>query len=129
MLSIGAIQDVCEGSQEHDLILQVIGIKKLPGVGEGYRVNISDGRTATSLALLDPRLNNMMREGKLTKHAIIKTKIFCHIMEEKRVLVLQEVKIINHGRRVNGIFGCPVNIDYQEIPRCAKCTAIHKCSK
>ena len=129
MLSLGAIQEVCEGNQEDDLVFQVIGVKKLPGEGEGYRVNISDGRTATSLALLDPRLNHLMREGKITKHAIIKTRIFCHIMEEKRVLVLQEVKIINHGRRVNGIFGCPVNIDYQEIPRCAKCTAIHKCSK
>ena len=129
MLSLGAIQEVCEGNQEDDLVLQVIGVKKLPGEGEGYRVNISDGRTATSLALLDPRLNHLMREGKITKHAIIKTRIFCHILEEKRVLVLQEVKIINHGSRVNGIIGSPINIDYQDIARCNRCTELHKCTK
>ena len=130
MLSLGAIQEVCEGNQEDDLVLQVIGIKKLPGVGEGYRVNISDGRNATSLTILDPAMNHLMWERKITKYAIIQTKIFCHIIEEKRVLILQEVKVINHGRRVNGIFGSPKNIDYQEIEnRCARCTELHKCSE
>jgi len=130
MLSLGAIKDVCEGRQEDDLVLQVIGIKKLPGVGEGYRVNISDGRNATSLTILDPAMNHLMWERKITKYAIIQTKIFCHIIEEKRVLILQEVKVINPGRRVNGIFGSPKNIDYQEIEnRCARCTELHKCSE
>merc|ERR1711888_544452 len=82
-----------------------------------------------SLGSSNVRLNHLMWERKITKYAIIQTKIFCHIIEEKRVLVLQEVKVINPGRRVNGIFGSPVNIDYQEIARCAKCTEIHKCSK
>ena len=130
MLSLGAIKDVYEGRQEDDIVVQVLGVKQLPGVGEGYRVNISDGRNATSLTILDPAMNHLMWERKITKYAIIQTKIFCHIIEEKRVLILQEVKVINHGRRVNGIFGSPINIDYQEIEnRCARCTELHKCSK
>ena len=130
MLSLGAIKDVYEGRQEDDIVVQVLGVKQLPGVGEGYRVNISDGRNATSLTILDPAMNHLMWERKITKYAIIQTKIFCHIIEEKRVLILQEVKVINHGRRVNGIFGSPKNIDYQEIEnRCARCTELHKCSE
>ena len=130
MLSLGAIKDVYEGRQEDDIVVQVLGVKQLPGVGEGYRVNISDGRNATSLTMLDPAMNHLMWERKITKYAIIQTKIFCHIIEEKRVLILQEVKVINHGRRVNGIFGSPKNIDYQEIEnRCARCTELHKCSE
>ena len=130
MLSLGAIKDVYEGRQEDDIVVQVLGVKQLPGVEEKYRVNISDGRNATSLTMLDPAMNHLMWERKITKYAIIQTKIFCQIIEEKRVLILQEVKVINHGRRVNGIFGSPKNIDYQEIEnRCARCTELHKCSE
>ena len=130
MLSLGAIKDVYEGRQEDDIVVQVLGVKQLPGEEEKYRINISDGRNATSLTMLDPAMNHLMWERKITKYAIIQTKIFCHIIEEKRVLILQEVKVINHGRRVNGIFGSPKNIDYQEIEnRCARCTELHKCSE
>ena len=130
MLSLGALQDVYEGRQEDDIVVQVLGVKQLPGDEEKYRINISDGRNATSLTVLDPAMNHLMWEREITKHAIIQTKIICQVVGAKRVLILQKVKVINHGWRVNGIYGSPKNIDYQEIEnRCARCTKLHKCSE
>ena len=129
MLSLGALQDVYEGRQEEEIVVQVLGVKQLPGDEEKYRINISDGRNATSLTVMDPAMNHLMWEREITKHAIIKTKIICQVVGAKRVLILQKVKVINHGWRVNGIYGSPKNIDYQEIENvCARCTKLHKCS-
>ena len=130
MLSLGALQDVYEGRQEEEMVVQVLGVKQLPGDEEKYRINISDGRNATSLTVLDPAMNHLMWEREITKHAIIQTKVLCQVVGEKRVLILQKVKVINHGWRVNGIFGSPKNIDYQGIEnRCARCTELHTCSE
>ena len=129
MLSLGALQDVYEGRQEDDIVVQVLGVKQLPGEEEKYRINISDGRNATSLTVLDPAMNHLMWEREIAKYAIIQTKVICQIVEEKRILILQKVKVINHGWRVNGIFGNPQNMDYEEIENvCARCTKSHKCS-
>ena len=117
MLSLGALKEVYEGRQDEETVVQVLGVRQLPGDEEKWRINIT-------------AMNHLMWEKELTKHAIIKTKIICQVVGAKRVLILQDVKIINHGWRVNGIYGSPKNIDYQEIENiCARCTKLHKCSE
>ena len=129
MLSIGALKEVVEGRQDEATIVQVLGVRQLPGEEEKWRLNISDGRNSTSLTILDTAMNNLLWEGKLTKHAIIQTNIICQVIAAKRVLILRDVKIIKHGCRVNGTFGNPQNMDYEEIENvCARCTQSHKCS-
>ena len=129
MISIGALKEVVEGKQAEATIVQVIGIRQLPGEEKKWRLNISDGRNSTSMTIMDTNFNNLVWEGKLTKHAIIQTNIICQVVATKRVLILKDVKIINHGWRVNGTFGNPQNMDYEEIENvCARCTQSHKCS-
>ena len=129
MLSIGALKEVVEGRQDEATIVQVLGVRQLPGEEEKWRLNISDGRNSTSLTVLDTAMNHLLWERKLTKHAIIQTNIICQVVAAKRVLILRDVKIINHGWRVNGTFGNPQNMDYEEIENvCARCTQSHKCS-
>ena len=129
MISIGALKEVVEGKQAEAIIVQVIDIREIPGEEKKWRLNISDGRNSTSLTILDTNFNNLVWEGKLTKHAIIQTNIECQVVATKRVLILKDVKIINNGWRINGTFGNPQNMDYEGIQnKCARCTQSHKCS-
>ena len=130
MLSLGALQNVYEGRNEDDLVVQVLGVKQLPGAEEKYRINISDGRFSTSLTVLDPAMNHFIWERKIARFAIIKTEVICQRVEEKRVLILKNIEIINQGESVNGIFGRPKNTDYQEMENsCTMCKELHKCSE
>ena len=127
MLSLGALQTVYEGKNEDDLVVQVLGVKQLPGEEEKYRLNISDGRYSTSLTVLDPAMNHFIWERKIERFAIIQTKVICQRVEEKRVLILQNIKVINQGWRVNGIYGRPKNTDYPEMENiCTMCKELHK---
>ena len=125
MISIGALKKVVEGKQAEAIIVQVLDIRELPGEEKKWRLKISDGRNFTSLTVMDPNNNNLVWEGKLTKHAIIQTNIECQLVATNRVLILKDVKIINNGQRINGTFGNPQNMDYEE--KCERCKS-HKCS-
>ena len=128
MISIGALKEVVEGRQDEATIVQVLDVRQLPGEEERWRLNISDGRNSTSLTILDTALNNLIWEGKLNKHAIIRTSISCRVIAAKRVLILRDVRIIKNGARVNGTFGNPRNMDYDGIDNiCASCSAKHTC--
>ena len=127
MISIGALKEVVEGRQDEATVVQVLGVRQLPGQEERWRLNISDGRNSTSLTILDTAQNNLLWEGKLTKHAIIQTSITCQVIAAKRVLILRDVKIIKNGSRVVGTFGNPQNMDYDPIENvCEKCAHFHK---
>ena len=127
MLSIGALQTVYQGKNEDDYVLQVLGYKQLPGEEEKYRLHISDGRYSTSRTVLDPGMNNLMWEQKLEKFTMIRVKVICQKVEEKLVLILLNIKIINPGCRVNGVFGSPINIDFPAMDNmCIKCKKLHK---
>ena len=127
MISIEALKEEVEGKQAEAIIVQVLDIRELPGEEKKWRLNISDGRNSTSLAVLDTAMNNLLWEGKLTKHAIIQTNIICQVIAAKRVLILRDVKIIKNGCRVNGTFGNPQNMDYEAIENvCEKCAHSHK---
>ena len=129
MLSIGALKEVVEGRQDEATIVQVLGVRQLPGEEERWRINISDGRHSTSLTILDTAMNHLLWTRELTKHAIIRTRIICQVVAAKRVLILQDVQIINYGWKVNGIFGNPQNMDYEGIENiCASCSKKHTCS-
>ena len=129
MISIGALKEVVEGRQDEATIVQVLDVRQLPGQEERWRLNISDGINSTSLTILDTALNNLIWEGKLNKHAIIQTSIICQVVATKRVLILRDVRIIKNGSRVNGTFGNPQNMDYEEIENvCASCSKSHTCS-
>ena len=43
MLSLGALKEVYEGRQDEETIVQVLGVRQLPGDEEKWRINISDG--------------------------------------------------------------------------------------
>ena len=127
MLSLGALQTVYEGKNEDDLVVQVLGFKQLPGEEEKYRLHISDGRYSTSLTVLDPEMNHFIWERKIERFAMIQTKVICQQVEEKMILILQNIKVINQGWRVNGIYGRPKNTDYPEMENiCTMCKELHK---
>ena len=127
MLSLGALQTVYQGKNEDDLVLQVLGYKPMEGKEERYRLHISDGRYSTSRTVLDPGMNNLMWEQKLEKFTMIRVKVICQKVEEKLVLILLNIKIINPGCRVNGVFGSPINIDFPAMDNiCKKCKKLHK---
>ena len=127
MISIGALKEVVEGRQDEETVVQVLGVHQLPGQEERWRLEISDGRNSTTLTILDTAQNNLICEGKLTKHAIIQTSITCQVIAAKRVLILRDVKIIKNGSRVMGTFGTPQNMDYDPIENvCEKCAHFHK---
>ena len=127
MLSLGALQTVYEGKNEDDLVVQVLGFKQLPGEEEKYRLHISDGRYSTSRTVLDPGMNHLIWERKIERFAMIQTKVICQKVEEKMVLILQNIKVINPGWRVNGVYGRPKNTDYPEMENiCTMCKELHK---
>ena len=122
MLSIGALQTVYQGKNEDDYVLQVLGYKQLPGEEEKYRLHISDGRYSTSRTILDPGMNHLIWERKIEKFTMIQVKIIGQKVEEKLVLILQNIQVINPGWRVNGVFGSPINTDYPEMENiCTRC--------
>ena len=92
MISIGALKEVVEGRQDEATVVQVLGVHQLPGQEERWRLNISDGRNSTSLTILDTAQNNLLWEGKLTKHAIIQTNIKCQVKEGKEAQAGKEGK-------------------------------------
>ena len=53
MISIGALKEVVEGKQAEATIVQVIGVRLLPGKEEKWRLNKSDGW---------PRLSSQRRQ-------------------------------------------------------------------
>ena len=129
MISIGALKELVEGRQDEATVVQVLGVRQLPGQEERWSLNISDGINSTSLTILDTAQNNLIWEGKLNEHAIIQTSIICQVIAAKRVLILRDVRIIKNGSRVNGTFGNPQNMDYEEIENiCASCSRKHTCS-
>ena len=127
MISINALKEVVEGRQDEETVVQVLGVHQLPGQEERWRLEISDGRNSTTLSLLDPAQNNLICEGKLTKHAIIETNLTCHVIAAKRAFTLRDVRIIMDGSRVMGTFGTPQNMDYDPIENvCENCAHFHK---
>ena len=128
MISIGALKELVVGQQDEATVLQVLGVRQLPGQEERWRINLSDGINSTSLSILDTAQNNLIWEGKLNEHAIIRTSISCRVIAAKRVLILRDVRIIKNGARVNATFGNPRNMDYDGIDNiCASCSAKHTC--
>ena len=127
MLSLGALKTVYEGKNEDDLVLQILGYKPLPGKEEKYRLHISDGRYSTSRTVLDPGMNNLILEQKLEKFTVIRVKLICQKVEGMLVLILLNIKILNPGCRVNGVFGSPINTDFPALDNiCKKCKKLHK---
>ena len=127
MLSLGALKTVYEGRNEDDLVVQVLGFKQLPGEDEKYRLHISDGRYSTSRTVLDPGMNHLIWERKIERFAMIQMKIICQKVEEKLVLILLNIQVINPGWRVNGVYGSPINTDYTEMENiCTRCKKMHK---
>ena len=127
MISIGALKEVVEGRQDEETVVQVLGVHQLPGQEERWRLEISDGRNSTTLTLMDPAQNNLICEGKLTKHTIIETSITCHVIAAKRAFTLRDVRIIMDGSRIMGTFGTPQNMDYDPIQNiCKSCAHFHK---
>ena len=92
MISMEALKEEVEGKQAEAIIVQVLDIRELPGEEKKWRLNISDGRNSTSLTILDTNFNNLVWEGKLTKHAIIQTNIKCQVKEGKEAQAGKEGK-------------------------------------
>lgn len=57
-------------------VLQVLGTKKVSGAGgnERYRLLLSDGQFLQSFAMLSTHLNDLVTNGDLSDHTIIRVK-------------------------------------------------------
>ena len=126
MITKNALKEVVKGRQDEKTVVQVLGVHKLQGQEESWRLEISDGINSTTLSLLDPAQNNLIYEG-LTKNAIIETNLTCHVIAAKRAFTLRDVRIIMDGSRIMETFGTPRNMDYDPIQNiCKSCAHFHK---
>ena len=126
MITKNALKEVVKGRQDEKTVVQVLGVHKLQGQEESWRLEISDGINSTTLSLLDPAQNNLIYEG-LTKNAIIETNLTCHVIAAKRAFTLRDVRIIMDGSRIMETFGTPRNMDYDPIQNiCKSCSQFHK---
>ena len=116
MLSIGAIKRIHQGIEEDDPVLQVLGQKEIPGSNPPrYRLLISDGHFSTSSTIM---ATDMMKENLMEKYSIIRVeKMVCNRVNDptnKLVIILLEIKVLIPGAKVNGRFGNPVQLEFND---------------
>ena len=119
MLSIGALKKIHQGIEEDDHILQVLGHKAIPGSNPPrYRLHLSDGHFSTSSTILATNLNYLISDNLMEKYSIVRVaKMVCNRVNtppNKLVIILLEVKVVTPGSKVNGRFGNPVQLEFND---------------
>ena len=104
----------------NDPILQVLGYKAIPGSDPPrYRLHLSDGQFSTSNTILATNLNHLISDKRMEKYSIVQvSKLVCHEVNtqpSKLVLILLEVVVLTPGAKVNGRFGNPVQLQFDEF--------------
>lgn len=115
-LSTGCMEYIMTGNDYNAPVLQILGTKKISG-GEGnerYRLLVSDGKYLNSFAMLATQLNELYTQGNLVEFTIIRVDRFITSMVnksekgDKRVLIILELTVLNHGSEVGKKIGNPV---------------------
>ena len=119
MLSIGALKKIHQGIDDDDHILQVLGHKAIPGSNPPrYRLHLSDGHFSTSSTILATNLNYLISDNLMEKYSIVRVaKMVCNRVNtppNKLVIILLEVKVVTPGSKVNGRFGNPVKLEFND---------------
>ena len=119
MLSIGALKKIHQGIDDDDHILQVLGHKAIPGSDPPrYRLHLSDGQFSTSNTILATNLNYLISDNHMEKYSIVQVaKMVCNRVNtppNKLVIILLEVVVLTPGAKVNGRFGNPVQLEFND---------------
>ena len=101
----------------NDPILQVLGYKAIPDSDPPrYRLHLSDGQFSTSNTILATNLNHLISDNHMEKYSIVQvSKLVCNRVNtqpSKLVLILLEVVVLTPGAKVNGRFGNPVQLEF-----------------
>ncbi len=111
-LSEGAIEHIISGEQVDRPVFQVLGLKKIPGSGQGadrYRLLLSDGVWSHSSAMLATQLNEKVDSGELKQYAVVRLdKYLCNtIQPDRQVMILLEMEVLAPGSAVQRKLGNP----------------------
>ena len=110
MLSLGALQNVYEGRNEDDMVVQVLGVKQLPGAEEKYRINISSPSQANEKkATLTTVKQTTVQPREKESRMINKAKEFLEKASKEKDKEAEK--------------------KLEEENRCAMCKKLHNCSK
>ncbi|XP_055851551.1 replication protein A 70 kDa DNA-binding subunit [Episyrphus balteatus] len=114
-LSTGCMEMIMTGGDCEKPVLQILGTKKISGGdNERYRLLVSDGKYLNSFAMLATQLNDLYKEGNLVEYTIIRVDRYITSMVnksdkvDKRVLIILELTVLNHGAEVGKKIGNPV---------------------
>lgn len=115
-LTTGCMESILSGVDIDKPVVQILGSKKIPGP-EGtdrLRLLVSDGKHLNSFAMLATQLNDLHAKGELDENTIVRLDRYCTSMVnksekgERRVLVILELTVLNHGSQVGKKIGTPV---------------------
>ncbi|XP_055906413.1 replication protein A 70 kDa DNA-binding subunit [Eupeodes corollae] len=114
-LTTGCMEMIMTGGDCEKPVLQILGTKKISGgENERYRLLVSDGKYLNSFAMLATQLNDLYKEGNLVEYTIIRVDRYITSMVnksdkvDKRVLIILELTVMNHGAEVGKKIGNPV---------------------
>ncbi|XP_042219304.1 replication protein A 70 kDa DNA-binding subunit-like isoform X2 [Homarus americanus] len=113
-LCTGVIADIIEGAHPENPILQVLSMKRLPTESEErYRLLVSDGEWSSNFAMYARHPNSKVTKEEITKNCIIQmNRYVCEtVQENKKVLIILELKLERTGEDVGLKLGDPVNYD------------------
>lgn len=110
-LSAGAIEAMSTGKNVAKPILQILGSKKISSNStDRYRIMVSDGIHCHAFAMLGTQLNPMVANKELDNFTVIRLEKFvCNkVQEDKNILVLLEVTVVETAQVAGGKIGNPV---------------------
>ncbi|XP_066597449.1 replication protein A 70 kDa DNA-binding subunit isoform X2 [Prorops nasuta] len=117
-LSEGALDEIMNGVDIAQPILQMLGHKRLggPNSTERYRLLLSDGKRINSFTMLATQLNELITENILTEFSICQVNRYAistvnNSGSEKRVMVILSLDIKVPGDEVGYKIGNPTNND------------------
>ncbi|KAG0725250.1 Replication protein A DNA-binding subunit [Chionoecetes opilio] len=113
-LSSGVIGVIIGGTHPENPVVQILSMKRIPsGSQERWRLLISDGKWSSSFAMLATQLNNKVASGEISNNCIISmNRYVCNtVQENKKVLIILDLKVTKTGAEVGCKLGSPVNYD------------------
>ncbi|XP_011151578.1 replication protein A 70 kDa DNA-binding subunit isoform X2 [Harpegnathos saltator] len=109
-LSSGALDQIMNGRNIKEPILQLLSYRKLPGATfDWYRLVVSDGLRINQYAMLSTELNRLFENGTLTNYAVFKVSDYkvSSTIDEKQTLIIMGVQVLIPGNDVPDIIGSP----------------------
>jgi hypothetical protein len=89
----------------------VLGHNEIYGSIKRYRVFISDGLYADSLAMVGTEMNHLIAEGKLESFTVICAKCFIwKNVVKKKTFLLHDIEVVKSGAKVERKIGEPTQI-------------------